>query len=104
MIRPRLSIGVPVYNGEAFLAVTLESILDQSFTEFELIISDNASTDGTEEIARGIAARDERVRYHRNVANVGLAKNYNRLFSLASGEYFKWASADDVLLPGYLER
>ena len=101
---PRLSIGVPVYNGEAFLRQTLESILAQSFREFELIISDNGSTDGTEPIAREFAARDARVCYHRNATNLGLAKNYNILFSLASGGYFKWASADDLLLPGYLER
>jgi hypothetical protein len=61
------SIGIPVYNGEAFLRQTLESILAQSFTPFELIVSDNASTDGTaEEIARAFASRDSRVRYHRN--------------------------------------
>ena len=103
---PRLSVGVPVYNGAAFLRATLESILAQSFDAFELIISDNASTDGTEAIAREFAARDPRVRYHRNSENLGLAKNYNLLFSLAAagGEYFKWASADDLCLPGYLER
>lgn len=101
---PRLSVGVPVYNGETFLRQTLESILAQSFGEFELIVSDNASTDGTEAIAREFAGRDVRVRYHRNEKNLGLARNYNLLFSLASGEYFKWASADDLCLPGYLER
>jgi glycosyltransferase involved in cell wall biosynthesis len=101
---PRLSIGVPVYNGAAFLRETLESILAQTFGDFELIISDNASTDGTEAIAREFASSDSRVRYHRNERNLGLAKNYNILFSLSSGEYFKWASADDRCLPGYLER
>lgn len=101
---PRLSVGVPVYNGDAFLRQTLESILAQSFGDFELIISDNASTDGTEAIGREFAAKDPRVRYHRNETNLGLAKNYNGVFSMASGAYFKWASADDVCLPGYLER
>jgi len=101
---PRLSVGVPVYNGEAYLRLALESILAQSFNAFELIISDNASTDGTERIGREFAARDARVQYHRNPQNVGLAKNYNGLFALARGEYFKWASADDLLLPGYLEK
>src|SRR5262245_165844 len=96
MASARLSVGVPVYNGEAFLRQTLESILSQSFGDFEMIVSDNASTDDTEAIAREFAARDARVRYHRNRTNLGLAKNYNLLFSLASGEYFKWASADDV--------
>jgi len=102
--RPRLTIGVPVYNGEAFLRQTLESILSQSFGAFELIISDNASTDGTEAICREVARLDARVRYHRNETNLGLAKNHNLLFSLGSAEYFKWASADDLCLPGYLER
>ena len=101
---PRLSIGVPVYNGEAFLRQTLESILAQSFTAFELIISDNASTDATQSIGREYASRDPRVQYHRNSENVGLARNYTRHFSRARGVYFKWASADDLLLPGYLER
>lgn len=100
----RLSVGVPVYNGAAFLRKTLESILSQSFGEFELIISDNASTDGTEAIGREFAAIDPRVRYHRNDTNLGLAKNYNLVFTLARGRYFKWASADDICLPGYLER
>src|SRR5262245_29387757 len=80
---PRLSVGVPVYNGEAFLRETLESILAQSFGGFELIISDNASTDGTQAIAREFASRDSRVRYHRNEKNLGLARNYNILFSLS---------------------
>src|SRR5262245_37911326 len=102
--RGRLSIGVPVYNGEKFLEETLESLLAQSFGDFELIISDNASTDGTSEIARRIAARDERVRYHRHSRNLGLAANYNGLVQMASGELFKWATADDVCRPMFVER
>ena len=100
----KVSIGVPVYNGEAFLDATLESLLSQTFTDFELIISDNASTDRTGEIARRFAARDARVAYHRNPENLGLAANYNGLVHMASGDLFKWATADDVCRPTFLER
>lgn len=101
---PRLSIGVPAYNSEAYLAEALDSLLAQTFDDFELIVSDNGSTDATCDIARRIAARDPRVRYHRHSQNVGLAANYNGLVRMASGELFKWAPADDVCQPTYLER
>jgi len=100
---PRLSIGLPVYNGENFLTSALDSILGQGFSDFELIICDNASTDRTPEICRVFAASDERIHYHRNETNVGAAGNYNRTLELARGEYFKWASHDDVCLPGFLQ-
>jgi Glycosyl transferase family 2 len=102
--RPRVSIGLPVYNGENYLAETLDSILAQTFRDFELIISDNASTDGTEAICRRYAASDQRIRYVRNAENLGAAKNYNRVFQLARGEYFKWNGHDDPLAPTFLER
>lgn len=101
---PRLSIGLPVYNGENFIALTLESILSQTFTDFELIISDNASTDATGAICQAYAARDERVHYSCNDRNLGAAPNYNHTFALARGEYFKWAAHDDWLAPTFLER
>ncbi len=93
---PRLSIGLPVYNGEEYLAESLDALLGQSFTDFELIITDNASTDGTEEIARKYVAADSRVRYERLARNVGAAGNHNYVFTLARGELFKWASHDDL--------
>ncbi len=96
---PRLSIGMPVYNGQNFIREALDSILAQSFRDFELIIADNASTDSTEEICRGYCARDPRIRYVRNEQNAGAAKNFNLCFALSSGEYFKWAAHDDVLHP-----
>ena len=71
---PIVSIGLPVYNGETFLKDTLESILQQTFSNFELIISDNASTDATEKICKSFASKDERIRYHRNESNLGLLK------------------------------
>lgn len=100
----RISIGVPVYNGEHFLEATLEALLAQTFGDFELIISDNASTDQTERIACRFAARDARVRYHRHPQNIGLAANYNALVRMATGELFKWATADDICRPSFLER
>jgi len=99
---PRVSIGLPVYNGENFLAQAIESILGQTFTDFELIISDNASTDRTEEIARSYAAIDRRIRFVRHGVNCGASKNWNLVFELARGEYFKWAAHDDVCLPDFL--
>lgn len=102
--KPKVSIGLPVYNGENFLSEEIESILKQSFTNFELIISDNASNDNTEKICRNYARTDKRIRYFKNKTNLGAAKNYNQTFQLASGEYFKWAAHDDVLEPEYLQR
>ncbi len=102
--RPRVSIGVPVRNGERFLAEAIDSLLAQSYTDFELIISDNASSDGTEAICREYAARDPRVRYYRSEQDVGLANNFNYLFIRARGEYFKWAAADDVHEPDWIAR
>jgi glycosyltransferase involved in cell wall biosynthesis len=94
--RWRVSIGVPVYNGERYLGATLDSLLAQTFGDFELIICDNASTDTTGEIARSYAAKDRRVRYVRNETNLGLARNYARALELASAEYFRWHPADDL--------
>lgn len=101
---PVLSVGLPVYNGEKWIAETIDSILQQSFGEFELIISDNASTDQTEAICRNIAANDTRVRYHRNRSNIGLYKNFDHVFELASGKYFKWAACSDYCLEGFFEK
>jgi glycosyltransferase involved in cell wall biosynthesis len=101
---PRVSIGLPVYNGEAFLAEAIESLLAQTYRDIEVIICDNASTDQTGPIARAYAARDARVRYVRNERNVGLARNYQRALALARGEFFRWAAADDVSAPAAIER
>ncbi|MPZ79829.1 MAG: glycosyltransferase [Actinophytocola sp.] len=93
---PRLSIGLPVYNGDEYLAESLEALLGQSYEDFELIITDNASTDGTEAICRGYAAKDSRIRYERLGRNIGAAPNHMYVFSLTRGELFKWASHDDL--------
>src|SRR5260370_32237017 len=101
---PKVSIGLPVYNGEQFLESALNSLLSQTFGDFELIISDNASTGRTKEIAQSIAAKDSRVRYYRNLQNIGLVPNFNRTAAVAEGEYFMWAAHDDLWSQEYLER
>jgi glycosyltransferase involved in cell wall biosynthesis len=97
-----VGLGLPVYNGSRYLRATLDSVLAQDFGDFELWISDNASTDATEEICRACAARDPRIRYHRSEHNLGQSPNFRRAFELARGEYFKWVVHDDLLEPGYL--
>jgi hypothetical protein len=101
---PLLSIGLFVYNGERFLEETLDSILSQTFTDFELIISDNASTDRTAEISQAYARADSRISYYRNEKNMGAGWNLRRVYELATGKYFKWAAADDLLEPEFLRR
>lgn len=101
---PRVSIGLPVYNGERWLAEAVDSLLSQTFTDFELIISDNASTDGTEAMCRRYAELDSRVRYYRNDENIGGAPNASLTVQLARGEYFRWAAHDDRYQPTLLER
>jgi glycosyltransferase involved in cell wall biosynthesis len=99
---PRISIGLPVYNGERTLARALDSVLAQDMPDFEVVISDNASTDRTAEICERYAAADARIRYHRNETNVGLIRNFNLAFELSTGEYFKWHTHDDQIDPRFL--
>ena len=94
-----MSIGLPLYNGERYLALTIDSILAQTFQDFELIISDNCSTDRSGEICRQYAAKDSRVRFFPSEVNKGAAWNFRRVFELARGPYFRWAPADDVFAP-----
>lgn len=101
---PIVSIGLPVFNGEKYLAEAIDSFLVQSFGDFELIISDNASTDHTEEVCRKYVAADSRIHYFRNKVNVGAAHNHNLVFELSRGCYFKWAGHDDLYAPDYLAR
>lgn len=93
---PRLSIGLPVYNGEEYLAESLDALLGQTYEDFELVISDNASTDATQDICRRYAALDPRIRYLRLPRNIGATPNHNRVFAECRGELFKWASHDDL--------
>jgi glycosyltransferase involved in cell wall biosynthesis len=101
---PRLTIGLPVYNGEKYVAESIDALLGQSFTDFELIISDNASTDSTGEICRRYEKQDSRVRYFRQQQNVGLAPNVNFIVGQARGELYKEASHDDLYAENLLER
>src|SRR4030067_476273 len=93
---PAVSIGVPVYNGELHMRAALEALLAQTFTDFELIISDNASTDNTELICREYAARDTRIYYFRHEKNQGASANFQFVLDQAGGEFFMWAACDDV--------
>ena len=101
---PRLTIGLPVYNGQNYLAESLDALLGQTFEDFELVISDNASTDGTAAICRRYEKLDSRIRCIRQLHNIGLAPNHNLLLEQARGELFKWASHDDLYACDLLER
>jgi glycosyltransferase involved in cell wall biosynthesis len=102
--KPRVGIGLPVFNAEKYLEQALNSILAQSFPGFDLIISDNASTDRTQEICQTYSAQDKRIHYFRNENNLGAAPNFNRVFQLSAHEYFKWAPYDDLIEPEFLAR
>jgi glycosyltransferase involved in cell wall biosynthesis len=102
--KPLLSIGLFVYNGDRFLRGALDSFLHQTFGDFELIISDNASTDRTAEICQEYARRDPRIRYYRSATNMGAGWNSRRVYELATGKYFKWAANDDRCEPDFLRR
>ncbi len=101
---PRLSIGLPVYNGEKYLIETFDAILGQTYKDFELIISDNASTDGTADICRRYERDDSRIRYIRQPHNIGAAPNHNFVFQQSRGEFFKWLGADDLYARELLAR
>ena len=102
-LTPIVSIGVPVYNGEKTLKGTLDSLLGQSFTDFELIISDNGSLDRTGAICLEYARNDQRIRYVRQPANIGAALNFKFVFDQARAPYFMWAACDDVRSADFLE-
>src|SRR5690242_4479749 len=102
--QPRVTIGVPVYNGGPGLRGVLQSILNQSYPSFRLLISDNASTDDTERTCRDFAAKDARVVYVRQASNIGASANFEYLLAEATTEYFFWAAADDVRSNDFIER
>lgn len=101
---PALCVGLPILNGERYLATAIESLLAQTYGDFRLVLVDNASTDGTAEICRAYARRDARVVYHRNESNIGAAGNTYRALDLSDARYFKWAACDDEYAPEFLER
>lgn len=101
---PRISFAIPVRNGENHIGRALESLLAQDFGDFEVVICDNASTDGTADIIQRYIGRDKRIRYSRNAENIGQIENFNRVFELSRGEYFRWMGADDWLEPSYARK
>jgi len=101
---PLVSVGLPVFNGEAFLEDAIRSVLAQKLDDLELVLCDNASVDRTAEICRDYESRDHRIRYFRNPRNLGAAANYNLAFTHARGRYFKWLAHDDRMLPSFLAK
>ncbi|HEX8070882.1 MAG TPA: glycosyltransferase [Pyrinomonadaceae bacterium] len=101
---PLVSIGMPVYNGAAYLRGALDALLRQDYAHFELIISDDASTDETEAVCREYAARDARIRYHRQSKNLRAYRNFNYAFAQARGEFFMWAAQDDIWHASFISR
>ena len=99
---PAVSIGVPVFNGEKTLAQMLDSLLGQTFSDFEIIISDNASTDKTAEIAKNYAGMDERIRYNLQAENIGPEQNFKYVLDQACGRYFMWSATDDTRSSDFL--
>jgi glycosyltransferase involved in cell wall biosynthesis len=104
MTVPRVSVGMPVYNGEDHVREAIESIVAQTYTDFELIIADNCSEDNTERICREYAEKDPRIRFFRHEQNLGASKNFSFVFNMSRGSYFKWAAHDDMLAPEYVQR
>lgn len=100
----KLSIGLPVFNGEKYIKEALNSILNQTYQDFELIILDNASTDQTPQICREYASLDNRIRYYRNKKKLGASANHNKVFKLSRAKFFKWAAHDDVFDPDFILR
>src|SRR3982751_2757353 len=100
---PKLSIGIPVFNGQAFLPELLDSLLAQTYRDFEILICDNASSDRTPQICGEYERRDSRIRYFRNSRNLGAIANFNQAFELSTAPLFKWAAHDDFYRPAYLD-
>ena len=100
----KLTVGIPVFNGERYLPELLGCVEQQTFTDFDVILSDNASTDGTAEICAAFAHRHPRTTFMRNGSNIGSAANFNRVFELSRSRYFCWLAHDDLIRPAFLER
>ena len=99
----KVSIGLPIYNSEKFIHKKLDSLLGQTFTDFEIIISDNASTDLTSKICEEYAKKDKRLHYFQQNENIGVWRNYDFVLQKAKYEYFLWSAVDDIMLPQFLE-
>jgi len=104
LTNPEVTIAIPVYNGDQFIEKRIESIISQTYQNFQLIISDNASTDSTSKICKKFSESDTRISYIRQEKNIGSLENFNFLIRQASGKYFVWAAVDDFWLPEFLEK
>lgn len=104
MPAPRVTVGVPAYNAQRYLSLALDSLIAQTYTDIEILVVDNASTDSTPDIVERYAERDPRIRYVRNPENIGAGRNFKRCLELARTEYFRWQSADDLSAPTFVER
>jgi len=102
--KPTVTVGIPVFNGDNYLAETMDSVLTQTFQDFEIVIADNGSTDATEKICRDYAAKDPRIHYHRSDVNLGVTRNFKRAVAFSSGKYFMFLAHDDKLAPTFLEQ
>src|SRR5579864_2535212 len=100
---PLVSIGLPVYNGENFVAEAIRCVLNQTFSNWELVICDNCSTDRTMAICRQFGDQDSRIRVYQNARNMGVSFNYNEVLRRSSGKYFKWIAHDDLFAPRFIE-
>lgn len=105
MSERKVVVGLPVYNGQKYLGAAIESHLSQSFGDFNLVISDNGSTDATPEICRDYASKDSRIKCFRSPENRGILWNHRRVFEAieSPNQYFRWAGADDIMEPGLLQ-
>jgi glycosyltransferase involved in cell wall biosynthesis len=99
---PLISIGLPTFNRKLFLQKTVSMLLNQTYSNLELIISDNASIDGTDKLCKRLAQKDKRIRFFRQKSNVGMYKNFNFVLQKARGKYFLWTTDDDVWKPDYI--
>ena len=102
-VNPQVSIGLPVYNGENYVGEAIQCILAQTYLDWELVISDNSSTDRTLQICTAFAKKDSRIRVFPNERNLGTAPNFNRTFQLSRGRFFRWMAHDDLCGPRYVE-
>jgi glycosyltransferase involved in cell wall biosynthesis len=100
---PKISIGLPVFNGEKTIGIAISSLLEQTYSNFELIISNNASTDTTAKICEYFLSIDQRIRYFEQVQNIGAVGNFNFVLQKAAATYFMWAASDDTWEPNWIE-
>jgi glycosyltransferase involved in cell wall biosynthesis len=104
VISPKVSVCIPTFNGAAYVRGAVDSILQQEYQDFEVVIVDNCSADQTEALVVEISAQSGKIRFFRNEQNIGLAGNLNKCLEHARGEYIKYLCVDDLLLPGCLEQ